>query len=89
MHFKLVFLTMAILLVNVPVTSTEIGQVAVALLVLFTALANRKKVNEVHVLVNSQMKTALDRVSALEHALNLNPGEPITQTISTAKKSES
>lgn len=48
-----------------------------AIVALIIGLRNGKKVSEVHVLVNSQMTAALERVQALEEKLGLSAGEAI------------
>lgn len=50
---------------------------AAALVALLVGVHNGRKVSEVHVLVNSQMTAALDRIDDLEHKLGLSPGEAI------------
>lgn len=53
------------------------GQVLLALIVLATAYMNKRKVAEIHILVNSQ-KTELERrITQLEGALSLERGEDV------------
>lgn len=59
------------------VTKTAIGQAGLAVLVAGIGYALNKKAKQIHVLVNSQMNTALTRIAALETKLGLSPGEPI------------
>jgi hypothetical protein len=56
---------------------TEAGQAGLALLVAVIGYLLNRKANQIHVLVNSQMVTALARIDALEKKLGLSPGEAI------------
>jgi hypothetical protein len=69
---------------------TAFGQILLAAMVLGTAYLNKRKVAEVHVLVNSQ-KTALEnRIGVLENALSLERGEDVKpgSTVTVEQKSE-
>ena len=61
----------------VSTSTTTLGQLALAVIVLATAYFNKKRVAEVHVLVNSQKTEMERRIAQLEAALNLQRGEEI------------
>lgn len=72
------------MIASIHVTTTEAGQAILGLLVIVSYVSShfkfhetKEKVDEVHVLVNSQMAAALERISELEKALGLQDGQPI------------
>jgi len=51
------------------------GLLAPTLAVVVTYLLTRKKIQEIHIIVNSKMTEALNRIVSLEHKLNIKAGE--------------
>lgn len=58
-------------------SSSQYGQALLAILVAVVGFVLNRKANKIHVLVNSRMTDAVDRIAALEHKLGLEPGEAI------------
>ena len=59
------------------ITSTEIGQALIAILVAVVGYVLHRKGEQIHVLVNSRLDEALGRIESLEDRLGLEPGEPL------------
>lgn len=71
-------------------TSAQVGQAMLGLLVAGVGFILNRRAKQIHVLVNSRLDQALQRISSLESKLGLSPGEPIPAPpiLTTATKPE-
>jgi hypothetical protein len=90
--------SMSIAVTLAVIDATAIGQAIIALIVVAGYVANRlnqkktdEKVQEVHVMVNSQKAEMEGRIRKLEEKLDLKPGEeiPTQKTITETTEAES
>lgn len=62
---------------QIVLSTTELGQFILAVILLVVGFILNRKSNQIHVLVNSRLEDALTRIKHLEEKLGLSKGEPI------------
>lgn len=59
------------------ITGTQVGQAIITVVVAIVGYILKRQQNQIHVLVNSRLSEALDRIAQLEAKLGLQPGQPV------------